>query len=59
MFISIALYLSIVACQEVFTPLDNDDVTRPWKEYVGRPEPHFGWEASSTTWKGKAGSTIY
>ena len=59
MFISIALCVTIVACTENFFSIEDDDVTKPWKEYVARPEPTFGWEDTGISWKSHTGGTIH
>ena len=43
----------MVAC------IEEDDVTKPWKEYVARPEPYFGWEDTGNSWKSHTGGTIH
>lgn len=34
-------------------------MTKPWKDYVGRDEPYYGWEDTGVKWKSKTGGTQY
>ena len=49
----------MVACSDGL--ISDEDAKKPWKEYVARPEPTFGWEDSGYTWKSPAltGNTIH
>lgn len=59
MIISIVLLSTIVSCTETFNLEVDDDVTKPWKDYVARDEPFYGWEDTGVRWKGHFGGNLY